>query len=102
MFDNLKIEVNCSEWDSFYKFWTNHDSTFISRIEYSYIIFENKKVSEKMLINFCDNSIVEYSPNGMGIDFNMQDFFIEFIQSKSVGKFWHKRIKGILQWKRIK
>lgn len=79
-------------------------STFISKIEYSYIP-SNVKRSEIITVTFCDGSIIEYKPPIQFPPkevFDFENFYNQFINSPSVGKFWHKEIKNRLEWKRIK
>lgn len=78
------------------------ESSLIKKMNFSYYEKDGKRFSEKMYIYFVDGQEIEYSPNGMGIDFDFLNLFNEFCQAESVGKFWHKKIKGVLQYKKIK
>lgn len=84
-----------------YKVFEPTNSVLIKSICYSWFGDFN---NEKMLIVFKDKSVIEYSsPIVLPPEekFDMEKLYQDFIDSDSVGKFWHKHIKNKLQYKKI-
>jgi hypothetical protein len=76
------------------------DSKLIRSV--SYHLHNNK---ESLTVFFIDGSMYEYYPLFTLKDekpFNMKKLFDDMKKSSSVGKFWHKKIKDTLQYKRLK
>lgn len=80
------------------------DNKFIKSFEYSFFKESEKKISEKLTIDFADGRVVEYSlPVMMGLcQYDMQTMYNQMCECESVGKFWHKHIKDILPYKKIR
>ena len=69
-------------------------STLIKKVEYSYFETNEKRMNERMLIEFTTGQIHEYQCT--------EKDYLGIAMSESAGKHWHKNIKGILTCKIIK
>lgn len=69
-------------------------SAFIERIEYSYMQYRGKRVTEIITIWFTNGSQIEYlAPEAE---------FIAMRDADSIGKYYHANIKNKYQGKKIK
>ncbi len=85
--------------DGFTRITYNPNSSFISNIEHSYLLRDEKRITEQLKISFTDGKIVEYYQfEGKSIE----NIFNEMKVCESVGKYWHKHIKNNFHYKRIK
>lgn len=82
------------------------ESSFISKIQYTYQ--QNNalelKISQIITVYFTNGEEIEYKPS-LGTDieeFNVQELYENFCSAVSVGKFWHKNIKGKYPYKIIR
>lgn len=62
-------------------------SSFIFKVEYSYFMRNDIRMTERITIFFSDGMVIEYQSN-------LEEF--ETIKTtESVGKYWHKNMKQL-------
>lgn len=72
-------------------------SSLITYISYSFILKDDKKITERIHVQFKDGRLHEY------YDYNdMEELYKNFITAPSVGKYWHKNIKDKYQCKKLR
>lgn len=78
-------------------------SSLIKEVAFSYADGEHGRVSEKIVITFQDGAIHEYGkPLSFTTDVSMEMIYLGLKEAESVGKYWHKHIKGKLDYKKIR
>ena len=77
-------------------------SKYINSISFSFIENNNKRIQERILIDFKNGSLFEYlfGLNYCGIE--GEKFYNEFISSNDIDSFFNKKVFGKIEYKKLK